>query len=550
MNLQDNARYQREQESKKKTVDYLRMRQREIMSSPSMRLARASELKASAKVLSTDKRLKLTFEWISKKLNDKTSWLSWLKAIAVTAFEVTDITAWFKMTDARLQGHYRRDVIEFIMAILPIAGFTCEDVAMDEIESYAERSFYTEAEDIIMLLHEYTSLKMGKKPFEDGSELRFEHQRKKSVSRKQRKELAVPEPIQRSLFPDDSEEEVKEGEAEVDSDSGNEWGSDQDYAPAFSEQAAPRSNYMIVVNPSDLEKFRGAKMSKERAKEWMKEFEKMAHTCSWSAKEKYRQLVNKFDSSTQDWLYSLDVGDRKTWIKLRSAFMLEYATDSVLPMEKYINMQQRENETMLAYLYRLNRAAGKAKLDISQSKAAGQHIRKYRNSLNKKEDRDSLKTLGLSSIRGLIELLRRIEADDATYLYQRRSNNHDRSPKKYSGRNNFAMEQESDPESEEEADRDIYAAYANDKKSEPCKHCGRKHPTDGDCWMKMTCDICKRTGHPTRVCFKACPLCTKSPHKPHDKEDPCPRNAKLKRLEQVLKSSDIKIAEDLMEALN
>ena len=51
----------------------------------------------------------------------------------------------------------------------------------------------------------------------------------------------------------------------------------------------------------------------------------------------------------------------------------------------------------------------------------------------------------------------------------------------------------------------------------PCSHCGSQRHRDLDCWRRLTCQACGRTGHPTDHCFQRCKGC----HKVHDRGE-CP----------------------------
>jgi hypothetical protein len=59
----------------------------------------------------------------------------------------------------------------------------------------------------------------------------------------------------------------------------------------------------------------------------------------------------------------------------------------------------------------------------------------------------------------------------------------------------------------------------------PCSHCGSQRHSDLQCWGRIMCDNCKRTGHPTDRCYRNCTICRKS----HD-DGTCPWAEAVKEL--------------------
>jgi hypothetical protein len=63
-----------------------------------------------------------------------------------------------------------------------------------------------------------------------------------------------------------------------------------------------------------------------------------------------------------------------------------------------------------------------------------------------------------------------------------------------------------------------YEIYALGGKKEWCSSCSKEHwRVNGECWLDQFCALCKRNGHPTDKCIKACQFCKPT----HNKYDRC-----------------------------
>jgi hypothetical protein len=86
--------------------------------------------------------------------------------------------------------------------------------------------------------------------------------------------------------------------------------------------------------------------------------------------------------TAEAWFNQMPPADRKSWPKLASAFRLEFCAGRDSELERYINMSRNKDESVRSYFWRINTAARKARISLSEGKSLDEHVNRFLRTAN------------------------------------------------------------------------------------------------------------------------------------------------------------------------
>jgi hypothetical protein len=300
---------------------------------------------------------------------------------------------------------------------------------------------------------------------------------------------------------------------------------------------------MIPYIPlGDLKMFEGSE-NVTKAKKWYKEFEYMAEQGSWSDQTKCRNLALRLSGAAESWYGQL--GDsRKKWTKLREAFREEYCTHLRSNADAYYTLKNSKKEQPLEFLYRLNKAAKKARVPIGSRTQVQQHVARYIEAMSDPVVNDLLAAETFDSIEEIVERLKRYRDNVNRSQVGSKSRdkermvrpNHkeqparaamvcwahdtDSSSNEYGRRENPRIQFSEDSSDEEQVYRAdgrdprksgewTEARKAEARREKPCYVCNKLGHWAQECPDKahVVCGACKAPGHDADACRRKCPIC-------------------------------------------
>ena len=282
-----------------------------------------------------------------------------------------------------------------------------------------------------------------------------------------------------------------------------------------------------VLPASALQIFRGDEESREDASAWLQRFEHTAVTCRWPKGD----IIERFQLSTgkpvQDWFAQLRPDTKKCWRMLRARFVKHYIMQSSSKAELYYSMKQRPTESIMLYLFRFNAAARRMGIDIHSNKRSfNDHVQLFAKTVGDKELGERLSYVNFNTTDDLEAYLDRYRINLETQAFAR-SNREVPKPSvtmkpKAGGKKAFFLDNWEETPTEVEVDPLVAEIFlvGRDMKRGLCGECNKEHVlSDGECWANAYCVVCRRKGHPSQKCFRACPLCKA---KPHHQDEACP----------------------------
>ena len=313
------------------------------------------------------------------------------------------------------------------------------------------------------------------------------------------------------------------------------------------------------VSCKEIDPFYGRFNSIKKNKEWLEDFKGVALSALWDDQDKVKQIRRRLKGSARSWFNQLEKTVSRSWRKLEAQFRLDFCKDTTTKTQRYYNIKREGKTTALEYLWDLNAAAAKAKIDYRKDKkAARNHVKQFINSV---QDPDLIKILvpmrhaSISEVKECISdavenktyIPRRVKVEEST---TRRQLNLCRGMKT----------EDSEADEASSTDENSYCceqfkAKVNLLKKKqfsqgmneypPCSICGNTRHLVANCWKNLKCEICEKTGHPTDRCFSACKVCGKK----HDKGDLCPAKGIYEALVKM-KADNKNIPEEVASYLN
>ncbi|POM63172.1 hypothetical protein PHPALM_27563, partial [Phytophthora palmivora] len=244
---------------------------------------------------------------------------------------------------------------------------------------------------------------------------------------------------------------------------------------------------------------------------------------------------------------------RSTW---KDLLQVQYCGRGVSVARQYYHARKRSDESPLEYLYRLNVAGLRARLQIKDgpSEVRREHVEHFIETLDDRDLADHLALLRIPDADTLEEALRsrqRAKARQSKAVYgsiKPRHKNSSAAAPFASTRAVRAVKAISDSsESEEDSSgsdgeaglRRVYLAASGNNEGQQdqdqrnqdrsrsetgnnraqqdrhdidsppkrCSHCGSRKHSDLGCWGRLTCEKCGRTGHPSDRCLFTCKAC-------------------------------------------
>ncbi|OWY97323.1 hypothetical protein PHMEG_00032178 [Phytophthora megakarya] len=162
--------------------------------------------------------------------------------------------------------------------------------------------------------------------------------------------------------PSSSGESSEEDDNSSDSDS-----SSDDMPPYMTMVTNAKGGNMLTLRTftNALDDF-DDKQSLTARRRWWEKFLNMTIQAGWTEQMKIYEFKTKMSPAARNWMGQLGKRVRTNWGRLAREFKCEYCQSRVSDSEKYYMMKQYEDETALAFLYRLNLAAERADQHIKQ----------------------------------------------------------------------------------------------------------------------------------------------------------------------------------------
>ncbi|RHY03779.1 hypothetical protein DYB36_004901 [Aphanomyces astaci] len=265
---------------------------------------------------------------------------------------------------------------------------------------------------------------------------------------------------------------------------------------------------MHVLSMDSLPVFSGSEDNREASYQWMRRYEQLSRLSGWTEQEKIAWFPSYLSKT-------------------------EWITNPLPKADKYYHMTQEPKEPLKTFFYRFNSAAQSARVEYWKSASILEdHIGRFCMALEDESLGDRLSQMVFSSIDDLDrhldsqrknQILRQFknrQVDTSSAGIRRREMTRDKRPSME--RQILLAREDSDYDSpavtntpKEQLHHEIYALGG---KKEWCSSCSKEHwRVNGECWMEQFCSLCKRNGHPTDKCIKACQFCKPT----HNKYERC-----------------------------
>ena len=323
--------------------------------------------------------------------------------------------------------------------------------------------------------------------------------------------------------------------------------------------------HIRVSASSDLKEFNGRDHDEDHARSWSAKVKTAFVRDQAPDSEKCLIFGGLLTGPAQNWYRQLSRTVCGDWKQLLQEFQTQFCGLGVSVARQYYHARKRSDESSLEYLYRLNVAGLRAKLDIKGGPPSvrREHVEHYVETLDDRELADQLTLLRISDADDLEEVLRarqRAKTRQGRVLFgsnkfrQKAPVLPDRDHTKNQPRRPLQVlrttsESESEQESSSsgsEGENDLRRTYVAATKAhtgrdrnadEPrdhqdldpdrgrrtseglgtkaspgsplvkCTHCGSKKHGDLDCWKRLVCDRCGKKGHPADRCLFVCRGC-------------------------------------------
>ena len=301
---------------------------------------------------------------------------------------------------------------------------------------------------------------------------------------------------------------------------------------------------------ADLKEFNGRDKDEDRARSWISKVKSAFLRDQAPDQEKCLVFGDLLTGPARNWHSQLSRSTRYSWKDLLDKFLVEYGGHSMSIGRQYYQAKKRVEETPLEYLYRLNVAAIRAKIQIRDGTVTirREHVEHFIGTLDDRGLAKQLTMLRLNDVDELEDTLRacqRMEDRQAqvptgsSTFRQRFVPKLPPAPSKPTRavRAIHVESASSDSDSDlsdvevEVNHRNVCAATTMDhakkfgdqrtRNEDPkqdedpehgmpkkaCSHCGSKKHDDRGCWKRLTCQKCGRKGHPSDRCYYACVAC-------------------------------------------
>ncbi|RHY44909.1 hypothetical protein DYB38_002186 [Aphanomyces astaci] len=301
-----------------------------------------------------------------------------------------------------------------------------------------------------------------------------------------------------------------------------------DNLPSMGHQGA-----MHVLSMDSLPVFSGSEDNREASYQWMRRYEQLSRLSGWTEQEKIAWFPSYLSKTVRAWFNQLQPHYKQSWKDIKRKFAKEWITNPLPKADKYYRMTQDPKEPLKTFFYRFNSAAQSARVEYWKSSSILEdHIGRFCMALEDESLGDRLSQMVFSSIDDLDrhldsqrknQILRQFknrQVDTTSAGIRRREMTRDKRPSME--RQILLAREDSEYDSpavnntpKEQLHHEIYALGG---KKEWCSSCSKEHwRVNGECWMEHFCSLCKRNGHPTDKCIKACQFCKPT----HNKYERC-----------------------------
>ncbi|OWY94020.1 hypothetical protein PHMEG_00036373 [Phytophthora megakarya] len=267
-------------------------------------------------------------------------------------------------------------------------------------------------------------------------------------------------------------------------------------------------------------------MDEDRAMAWIGKVKSAFQRDQATEEEKCLMFADRMVGQAKNWHRQLSRTTKTKWADLLENFQTQYCGLGMSVVWQYYHARKRSEETPLDYLYRLNVAALRAKLEDGNPKTCREHgtsqeqetqirvrVEISTEGPGQRSGRSSschgtrdpgagseLRVRGVSGSDGSdseSELIRIFlaAAEEKLNSAGGAAQNHDPARSRTKASEGGRIPNRRSPGDRDHQDRDR------------CSHCRSRKQTDLDCWKRLTCEKCGKRGHPTDRCLYACRGC-------------------------------------------
>ncbi|POM64180.1 Hypothetical protein PHPALM_20326 [Phytophthora palmivora] len=146
---------------------------------------------------------------------------------------------------------------------------------------------------------------------------------------------------------------------------------------------------------SELKEFAGREGDEDRARAWLSKVKSAFMRDQAPDEEKCLVFGDLLAGSARNWYRQLSRTTRSTWKDLLSSFQVQYCGRGVSVARQYYHARKRSDESPLEYLYRLNVAGLRARLQITDgpTEVRREHVEHFIETLDDRDLADHLALL-------------------------------------------------------------------------------------------------------------------------------------------------------------
>ncbi|POM81103.1 Hypothetical protein PHPALM_970 [Phytophthora palmivora] len=298
---------------------------------------------------------------------------------------------------------------------------------------------------------------------------------------------------------------------------------------------------------SELKVFAGKEGDEDRTRSWLSKVKSAFVRDQAPDEEKCLVFGDLLTGSARNWYRQLNRTTRSTWKDLLRSFQIQYCGRGVSVARQYYHARKRSDESPLEYLYRLNVAGLRARLQIKDgpSEVRREDVEYFMETLDDGDLEDHLAFLRIPDADTLEEARQRKAVYGSIKPHQKNNNAADPSASTRSARAVKAISDSSESE-EDSSGLDgeavlcrVYLVASGDNEGQQdqdqrnqdrsrsetgnnraqqdrhdissppkrCSHCGSRKHSDLGRWGRLACEKCGRKGHPSDHSLFTCKAC-------------------------------------------
>ena len=128
----------------------------------------------------------------------------------------------------------------------------------------------------------------------------------------------------------------------------------------------------------EMDPFCGGLSNEKEAREWLNTYKHLALSAQWNDRDKVKHFRVYLEGSAKAWLRQLNTEVRRKWKPLEQKFREDYCKRDISKLQFYYELKRDPRITVLDYIWELNAAAKKARVDINKGrKGSRDHVKQF-----------------------------------------------------------------------------------------------------------------------------------------------------------------------------